>query len=49
MPSKQDDDRTFGPLTGAVTVGVVTTPTPTPGSARFAPGAIVAGRYRLSR
>jgi serine/threonine-protein kinase len=41
-----DPDRTFDPTTSAPTLAVAT-PTPTPASARFAPGAIVAGRYRL--
>jgi hypothetical protein len=36
MPSQRDDDLTIGPLAG-----------PSPASARFAPGSIVAGRYRL--
>jgi hypothetical protein len=41
-----DPDRTFDPLTGAPTLAVAT-PTPTAATARFAPGAIIAGRYRL--
>jgi hypothetical protein len=41
-----DPDRTVDPLTSAQTLAV-TTPTPTPATARFAPGAIIAGRYRL--
>jgi len=41
-----DPDRTFDPLTSAPTF-VVATPTPTPAMARFAPGAIIGGRYRL--
>jgi serine/threonine protein kinase len=45
----RDDDRTVEPLTGApmlgVHVGATSRSTPVPG--RFAPGAIVAGRYRL--
>src|SRR6187549_330115 len=41
-----DRDRTFDPLTGAATVAV-RTPTPTPVTARFSPGAIIGGRYRL--
>jgi hypothetical protein len=42
-----DPDRTFDPQTSAPTFArATTTPTPTP-SAVFAPGAIVAGRYRL--
>ncbi|HZM59524.1 MAG TPA: protein kinase, partial [Vicinamibacterales bacterium] len=40
------DDNTFDPYTSAPTLGVAT-PTPTPLTARFAPGAIIAGRYRL--
>jgi serine/threonine-protein kinase len=40
------EDRTFDPLTSAPTLGIAT-PTPTPLTARFAPGAIIAGRYRL--
>jgi serine/threonine-protein kinase len=39
-----DPDRTFDPLTGAPTFAVAT---PTPATARFAPGAIIGGRYRL--
>ena len=39
MPSRSDDDLTVAP--GAVA------PLPTPASHRFAPGAIIAGRYRL--
>src|SRR5436190_6185472 len=43
-----DPGRTFDPLTSAPTLGVATpTPTPTPATARFAPGAIIGGRYRL--
>jgi serine/threonine-protein kinase len=41
-----DPDRTFDPLTSAPTVTVVTPP-PTPAAARFSPGAIIGGRYRL--
>src|SRR5215213_7451591 len=41
-----DPDRTFDPLTSAPTFAA-TTPTPTPATARFAPGAIIGGRYRL--
>ena len=41
-----DPDRTFDPLTSASTIAVAT-PTPTPATARFAPGAIIGGRYRL--
>jgi hypothetical protein len=41
-----DPDRTVDPLTSAQTLAVAT-PTPAPATARFAPGAIVAGRYRL--
>jgi hypothetical protein len=40
-----DPDRTFDPLTSAPTLAVAT-PTPAPG-ARFSPGAIIGGRYRL--
>src|SRR5262245_52244713 len=40
------DDVTVGPKDTALTAASPTTPL-TPGSARFAPGAIVAGRYRL--
>ena len=40
-----DPDRTFDPLTSAPTL--VATPTPTPASTRFSPGAIISGRYRL--
>src|SRR4029450_10258502 len=40
------DDRTFDPYTSAPTLGVATPP-PTRPAARFAPGAIIAGRYRL--
>jgi hypothetical protein len=40
-----DPDRTFDPRTSAPTFGVAT-PSPMPSTA-FAPGAIVAGRYRL--
>jgi serine/threonine-protein kinase len=40
------EDRTFDPLTSAPTLGAAT-PTPTPVGARFTPGAIIAGRYRL--
>ena len=41
-----DPGRTFDPLTGAPTLAV-RTPTPTPATGRFAPGAIIGGRYRL--
>lgn len=41
------DDLTIDPLKQAVTTGVVTASTPTATSVRFAPGAMVAGRYRL--
>ena len=41
-----DPDRTFDPLTSAPTLAAAT-PTPTPATARFAPGAIIGGRYRL--
>ncbi len=43
------DDLSHDPRTSAVTMDVrgASTPTPTPGSVRFTPGAIVAGRYRL--
>jgi serine/threonine-protein kinase len=41
-----DPDRTFDPLTGAKTSPLATA-TPTPATARFAPGAIIGGRYRL--
>src|SRR6187397_1508959 len=41
-----DPDRTFDPLTSAPTLAV-RTPTPTPAPGRFAPGAIIGGRYRL--
>ena len=41
-----DPDRTFDPLTSAPTLAV-RTPTPTPATGRFAPGAIIGGRYRL--
>ena len=41
-----DPDRTFDPLTSAPTLPAVTR-TPTPATARFAPGAIMGGRYRL--
>jgi protein kinase-like protein len=40
------EERTFDPLTSAPTLNTPTF-TPTPVSARFAPGAIIAGRYRL--
>jgi serine/threonine-protein kinase len=41
-----DDDRTIDPsLTGAAAIGIVTPPLLT--STQFAPGSIVAGRYRL--
>ena len=51
MTSQDDDrtidpDRTFDPLTSAPTLAAAT-PTPTPATARFAPGAIIGGRYRL--
>src|ERR1043166_265731 len=52
MPTSPDDarttdpDRTFDPQTSAQTFAVPT-PAPTPATARFAPGAIIAGRYRL--
>src|ERR1700730_14831866 len=47
--TRPDDDFTIDPRTNAVTMGVVTvTPPPSvPASSRVAPGAIVAGRYRL--
>jgi serine/threonine protein kinase len=47
--TRPDSDFTIDPRTNAVTMGVVTvTPPPSvPASSRFAPGAIVAGRYRL--
>jgi serine/threonine-protein kinase len=47
--TRPDDDLAIDPRTNAVTMGVVTvTPPPSvPASNRFAPGAIVAGRYRL--
>ena len=45
MPNQRDDDPTLDPLTSRPTVGVVTPPRPT--STQFAPGSIVAGRYRL--
>ena len=41
-----DPDRTFDPLTSAPTLSL-RTPTPTPAPGRFAPGAIIGGRYRL--
>ena len=47
MPRHLDDDATINSLASAPTLGVVTAPTPPPASHRFAPGAIVAGRYRL--
>ena len=40
------EDRTFDPLTSAPTLNTPTL-TPPPVSARFATGAIIAGRYRL--
>src|SRR6188474_476647 len=40
-----DPDRTFDPLTSAPTL--VARPTPAPAPARFSPGAIIGGRYRL--
>ncbi len=45
MPAHQDDVAA-NPRTGATTVGVPAS-TPPPRADRFAPGAIVAGRYRL--
>src|SRR5262245_38136478 len=48
--NSRDNERTIDGLTSAPTLGVTTatpTPTPQPASHRFAPGAIVAGRYRL--
>src|SRR6185503_5668423 len=47
MPRHLDDDFTRDRLTSAPTLGVATAPTPPPASPRFAPGSIVAGRYRL--
>jgi serine/threonine-protein kinase len=47
MATHRDDDLTIHELTSAPTLGVATAPTPPPASHRFAPGAIVAGRYRL--
>src|SRR5580765_4230714 len=43
----QPDDLAHDPRTSAVTVAVGAAATPAPGSARFAPGSVVAGRYRL--
>jgi len=40
-----DPDRTLDPATSAPTL--VARPTPTPATARFSPGAIIGGRYRL--
>src|SRR6185295_6224302 len=45
--SHGDDDLTINSLTRSPTLGVATAPTPPPASTHFAPGAIVAGRYRL--
>src|SRR5499427_1586640 len=45
--SERPDNLPPAPNTSAVTVDVSLTSTPTPGTARFAPGSIVAGRYRL--
>ena len=45
--TNRHDDPAHDPRTSAVTVGVASTPTPTPGSVRFTPGSVVAGRYRL--
>jgi hypothetical protein len=45
MSSRPTDDVTIDPTASAVTTGDVATPTPA--STRFAPGSIVAGRYRL--
>jgi hypothetical protein len=45
VPPQSNDDATTGPLTHAVTSGVATLLTPI--TSRFAPGSIVAGRYRL--
>jgi serine/threonine protein kinase len=47
MPHPRDEELTSHPLTSAPTLGVVTAPTSPPASQRFAPGSIVAGRYRL--
>ena len=47
MATHRDDDFTIDRLTSAPTLGVVTAPPPPPATPRFAPGAIVAGRYRL--
>src|SRR5580692_754849 len=49
MPNAPEDDLTLEGVTRAPTLGVVTAamPPPTPVAVRFAPGAIVAGRYRL--
>src|SRR3954468_694434 len=46
--SRQDDDVTFDGLTSAATIGAAAAAAPPhPPSVRFAPGSIVAGRYRL--
>jgi serine/threonine-protein kinase len=47
MPLPRDDDFTRDRMTSSPTLGVATAPTPPPASQRFAPGSIVAGRYRL--
>ena len=39
MPQPLDDNLTIGPAPAVIT--------PTPGSTRFVPGAVIAGRYRL--
>ncbi len=46
MPGQPDDDITMGPMVAAATPVARQGPH-TPGSSRFAPGSIIAGRYRL--
>jgi tRNA A-37 threonylcarbamoyl transferase component Bud32 len=45
--SERPDNLPNDPTTSAVTVAVGSSSTPTPAGARFTPGSIVAGRYRL--
>ena len=50
MPGHSDDDVTLGPTDEAIRLGAApTTPAAarTPGTSKFAPGSIIAGRYRL--